>query len=76
MTTNFKTHQPRSAMQASVISIQGEVLRRFGSMRAITMEKKTVNANQIFGAQKNASELIDGAFGKIFCDAQLKKVVG
>jgi hypothetical protein len=74
MTTNlnFKPDHSGMASQASTRSYRGDVSRRLGDIRAVSLEERAINTHHIFSTASVTQELIEETFGKLSHDAQLK----
>lgn len=51
--------------QAPVVSFRGDISRRAGNIRAVTLGGMTINTDHIFGAADTIQESTQDSFGKI-----------
>jgi hypothetical protein len=62
---HLKLNRSGSVSQAGVVNVQGGLCRRIDTIRAVTLERRIMNADRIFGAIRTVHEFIDDNFGKI-----------
>jgi len=71
MNQTFKSDRSAKAAQKSVTSLQGDISRHVGNMRAMTLENIDMNTDQILGAASAVQESINKTFGQTEHDAQV-----
>jgi len=73
MNTNVPPERSGTASLASATISRGDVSRRIGDIRAVTLESKAPNADHIFGGAKAILESLDETFGESAHGALLER---
>ena len=64
MNRHPKLNRSGSVPQAGVVNLQSALCRSIDTIRAMTLERKIINEDRIFGDTKAVRELIEDTFGK------------
>jgi len=70
MNKNLAPDRSGTASQASAPNFRGNIPRRIGNIRSVTLDGRVMNTDQIFGMADAVQESIEAVFGKIERDVQ------
>lgn len=68
MTTQLKTGRTRKTPRAPAVAISGNISSHIGNMRSVTLGRRVIDADQLFGADANLPQ----SLGSISNDVELK----
>jgi len=72
MNTNLKPDRSGKASYAFATSLNGEVSRKAGNIRAVTLDGKTLSTEYYFRAAKAVQESLDETFGDTLHNTRLE----
>ena len=72
MNTNLKPERSGKASHTFVTKLNGEVSRKAGNIRAVTLDGKAITPDDVFSAAKAVKESLDETFGKTKHHARLE----
>ncbi len=71
MNTLQTNRSTRAVAQTSILGFRGDVYRRAGDMRAVTLENRVVNTDSIFGLSRSVEGSFEESFGKTANDIEM-----